>query len=179
MTLWRRAYSPLRANWISRITSSSEGVNRPYARSALWARKPRDRPGSLEALCDPGCRAILIAPSNPYLSIDPILAMPQVHQALMHSTAPVVAVSPIVGGTAVKGPTAKLMRELNLEVSATTVAQHYGNLIDAMLVDERDPPMALELAQARADTLMTTLDDRIRVAQAAIDLAESLAQRKK
>jgi LPPG:FO 2-phospho-L-lactate transferase len=136
-------------------------------------------PGVVEALCDPDCRAILIAPSNPFLSIDPILAIPRVRQALVQSTVPVVAVSPIVGGAAVKGPTAKLMRELNLEVSADTVARHYGNLIDAMLIDERDPPMALELAQARADTLMTTLDDRIRVARAAIDLADSIAQRKK
>jgi LPPG:FO 2-phospho-L-lactate transferase len=134
----------------------------------------RPAPGVIEALCDPQCRAILIAPSNPFLSVDPILSLPSIRHALTQTRVPVVAVSPIVGGAAVKGPTAKLMRELNLEVSAQVVAQHYGNLIDAMLVDERDPPMALALAQARADTLMTTLQDRIRVAQAALDLADSV-----
>jgi LPPG:FO 2-phospho-L-lactate transferase len=129
-------------------------------------------PGVIEALCDPHCRAILIAPSNPFLSVDPILSMPSIRHALSQTSVPVVAVSPIVGGAAVKGPTAKLMRELSLDVSAEVVARHYGNLIDAMLVDERDPPMALALMQARADTLMTTLEDRMRVAQAALDLAD-------
>jgi LPPG:FO 2-phospho-L-lactate transferase len=135
----------------------------------------RPAPGVVEALCDPHCRAILIAPSNPFLSIDPILAVPSIRQALMETTVPIVAVSPIVGGEAVKGPTAKLMRELRLEVSAETVARHYGSLIDGMLIDERDPPTGLELPHARADTLMTTLDDRIRVAGAALDLADSLS----
>jgi LPPG:FO 2-phospho-L-lactate transferase len=134
----------------------------------------RPAPRVIEALRDQHCRAILIAPSNPFLSIDPILAVPSIRNALMETTVPIVAVSPIVGGAAVKGPTAKLMRELGLEVSAETVARHYGNLIDGMLIDERDAPMALELPQARADTLMKTLDDRIRVACAALDLADSL-----
>ena len=87
---------------------------------------------------------------------------------------PVVAVSPIVAGEAVKGPTAKIMRELGLEVSADAVARHYGDLLDGMLIDARDPPTALDLPHARADTLMKTLEDRIRVARAALDLAASL-----
>jgi len=128
----------------------------------------------MEALCDASSRAILIAPSNPYLSIDPILAVPSIRRALMETTVPVIAVSPIVGGAAVKGPTAKLMRELGLEVSASTVARHYGDLIDGILIDERDPPASLEIPHASADTLMNTLDDRKRVALAALDLADCL-----
>jgi LPPG:FO 2-phospho-L-lactate transferase len=129
-----------------------------------------------QVLRDASSRAILIAPSNPYLSIDPILAVPAIRRALLQTTVPVVAVSPLVASDAVKGPTAKLMRELGLEVSAFTIAQHYGDLIDGMLIDERDPPGALEQPHARTDTLMKTLDDRMRVARAALALADSFRQ---
>jgi LPPG:FO 2-phospho-L-lactate transferase len=140
----------------------------------VGARAAGAAPGVVEALRDEHARAILIAPSNPFLSIDPILAVASIRQALMETRVPVVAVSPIVGGAAVKGPTAKIMREMGLEVSADTVSRHYGDLIDGMLIDARDPPTALDLPHARADTLMKTLDDRVRVARAALDLADSL-----
>jgi len=138
------------------------------------AQAARAAPGVIEALRDEQSRAILIAPSNPFLSIDPILAIPSIREALLQTRVPVVAVSPLVAGDAVKGPTAKIMRELELEISAATVSRHYGDLLDGMLIDERDPPTALDLRHARADTLMKTLDDRIRVARAALDLADSL-----
>jgi LPPG:FO 2-phospho-L-lactate transferase len=138
------------------------------------AAEARPGPGVIEAISDPACRAILIAPSNPFLSVDPILAVPAIREALAYAKAPVVAVSPIVGGTAVKGPTAKMMQELGLEISAATVATHYAGVIDAMLIDERDPPGEIGIASARADTLMKTLDDRARVARAALALADSL-----
>ena len=148
----------------------------PTVRAIRFAGAPAAgaAPGVLEALRDEDSRAILIAPSNPFLSIDPILAVPAIRQALMATRVPVIAVSPIVGGAAVKGPTAKIMRELGLDVSADAVSRHYGDLIDGMLIDERDPPTALDLPHARADTLMKTLEDRVRVARAALDLADSL-----
>lgn len=131
-------------------------------------------PGVINAIRSEQTRAILIAPSNPFLSIDPILAVPAIRQALRETSVPVVAVSPIVAGEAVKGPTAKIMREMGLEVSAATVSRHYGELIDALLIDTRDPSVMPECRHARTDTLMKTLDDRIRVARAALDLAASL-----
>jgi LPPG:FO 2-phospho-L-lactate transferase len=134
----------------------------------------RPAPGVIEAITDPTCRAILIAPSNPFLSIEPILAVPGIREALASSSAPVIAVSPIVGGTAVKGPTAKMMTELGLDISAATIARHYEGLIEGLLVDERDPPMELSIPSARADTLMKTLNDRVRVARSALNLADSL-----
>jgi LPPG:FO 2-phospho-L-lactate transferase len=148
----------------------------PRVRSIRFAGAPEAQaaPGVVEALLDEQSRAILIAPSNPFLSIDPILAVPAIRQALMQTRVPVIAVSPVVAGDAVKGPTAKIMRELGLEVSAATVARHYGDLIDGMLIDVRDPPTSLDLAHARADTLMKTLEDRIRVARAALDLADAV-----
>jgi LPPG:FO 2-phospho-L-lactate transferase len=138
------------------------------------AEAVRPGPGVIEAITDPATSAILIAPSNPFLSIDPILAVPGIREALQSAAAPVVAVSPLVGGQAVKGPTAKLMAELGLDVSVEAVAHHYGDVIDGILVDERDPPAELAVASARADTMMRTLDDRMRVAQAALDLAATL-----
>ena len=146
----------------------------PRVRSIRFAgaQAARAAPGVVEALRE--SRAIVIAPSNPYLSIDPILAVPAIRQALLETHVPVVAVSPIVGGEAVKGPTAKIMREMGLQVTAATVSRHYDELIDGLLIDERDPPVALDVAHARADTLMKTLEDRIRVARAALDLADSL-----
>jgi LPPG:FO 2-phospho-L-lactate transferase len=133
-------------------------------------------PGVIDAILNENCRAILIAPSNPFLSVDPILAVPGVKEALAAARAPVVAISPIVAGNAIKGPTTKLMRDLGIEVNAAAIATYYNGLIDGLLVDERDPPADIRIASARADTLMHTLDDRIRVARAALALADSLQQ---
>ena len=142
----------------------------------VGAAEARPGPGVLEAIGDPATRAILIAPSNPFLSVDPILAVPGIREALQSAQAPVVAVSPLVAGRAVKGPTSKLMAELGLDVTVAAVARHYGDVIDGILVDAADPPIDLPVASARADTMMRTLDDRIRVARAALDLAETLAR---
>ncbi len=131
-------------------------------------------PGVLDAIGNPANRAILIAPSNPFLSVDPILAVPGIREALKNAPAPVVAVSPLVAGAAVKGPTTKLMAELGLPSEAAAVARHYGDSIDAILVDERDPPAEMGIDSARADTLMRSLEDKIRVAQAALALADRL-----
>jgi len=117
---------------------------------------------------------ILIAPSNPFLSIDPLLAVPGMREALAGSRAPVVAISPLVGGQAVKGPTGKLMAELGADHGVAAIAAHYRGVIDAMLIDERDPATELAIASARHDTLMLTIEDRVRVARAALDLARKL-----
>lgn len=138
------------------------------------AASAKAAPGVVDAILDPEVEAILIAPSNPYLSVDPILAVPEIRSALQGATAPVVAVSPIVGGKAVKGPTAKLMAELGIEISPASVAAHYAGLIDGMLVDMRDGQVALGIETRSADTLMVTLEDRVRVAAEALALARDL-----
>ena len=123
--------------------------------------------------------AILICPSNPYLSIDPILAIPEIRSALESATVPVVAVSPIIGGHAVKGPTAKIMSELGLECSVEAVAQHYGELIDGFVIDERDRASAaaietMGIASGVTNTLMTSLSDRCALANWLLGFAEAL-----
>ena len=94
------------------------------------------------ALADPALEAVVICPSNPYLSVDPILAVPGVRAALTGCAAPVVAVSPIVGGRAIKGPAAKIMEELGVEVSAAAVAARYRDLLDGFVLDETDRALA-------------------------------------
>ena len=105
--------------------------------------------------------AILIAPSNPWLSIAPILAVPGMRESLRESSAPVVAITPVIGGEAVKGPTAKIMRELGLDTSASAVIDFYGDLIDGFVDDIRNPRLDMpDLRIARLDTLMTDLDKK-------------------
>ena len=133
------------------------------------------------ALTDPQLAAIIICPSNPYLSIDPILALPGLRALLQAASAPVIAISPLVGGTAVKGPTAKIMQELGLDVCALTVAQHYGELLDGFVLDQRDAAVAddlraLDLPLLVTDTLMKTLADRQRLARETLAFAATLKQ---
>lgn len=98
------------------------------------AREARPAPGVMHAVRR--ADLVVICPSNPLVSIDPILAVPDLRQALEPKE--VVAVSPIVGGKALKGPAAKMYRELGQEPSASTVARHYGPLLDGFVLDEAD-----------------------------------------
>jgi len=94
----------------------------------------------------------------------------------LNAAAPVVAVTPLVGGTALKGPTAKIMQELGMPLTPASVARHYEDLIDGFVVDERDAPLAsgFPCPISVTDTVMTSLADRERVAQAVLDFARSL-----
>ena len=131
-------------------------------------------PAILAALAD--CQGILICPSNPFVSIDPILAVPGMRAALQACPAPVVAVSPIIGDKAIKGPTAKMMRELNVPTTARQVALHYGDLLDGFLLDQRDAAQHGELTvpTAVAQSVMVTFEDRIRLAEASLRFLEDL-----
>ena len=130
-------------------------------------------PGVVEAIL--AADAALIAPSNPWFSVDPLLAVPSIHVALTQTRAPVVAVSPLIGGQAVKGPTAKLMGELGLAVNNDSIALHYGDLLDGFLIDSGDACNVPGLTIDHIATLMNTLDDKVRVAKAALTLAARLA----
>ena len=103
--------------------------------------------------------------------------MPGLRAALEQARAPIVAVSPIIGGAAVKGPTAKLMVELGLTVSNDQIAAHYAGLIDGLLIDEGDDCAATGIAIGRAATLMRDSEDKRRVALAALRLAEEIGSR--
>ena len=140
--------------------------------SFAGAQTARPGPGVLDAIA--GAQAILVAPSNPWLSVDPILAVPGLRDALAAATAPVVAVSPLIAGRAVKGPTAKLMAELGLPLTPASIADHYAGLIDGLLIDAGDDAEGVSIPVARTATLMRSLEDRRRVARVAVDLAGAL-----
>jgi LPPG:FO 2-phospho-L-lactate transferase len=138
------------------------------------AASARAQADFMAALADPRLRAVVICPSNPYLSIDPMLALPGVREALTACPAPVVAVSPIIGGRAVKGPTAKMMRELGMPATAAAVAQHYDGLIDLYVVDTSEGEVLLpNVRTAKAAILMTTLADREALAKSVLAVADA------
>jgi LPPG:FO 2-phospho-L-lactate transferase len=137
------------------------------------AAEARPHPEFLAALSDQNLRAVVICPSNPFISVNPILALPGVREALRSCEAPVVAVSPIIGGKAVKGPTAKMMAELGLPVDAAAVAQHYGDILDLYVADQTDADELcdLSLPVALTRTLMLSLEDREALARAVLEAA--------
>jgi len=144
------------------------------------AEAARPNPEILRALADPALGAVVICPSNPYLSIDPILAVPGMRIALGACPAPVVAVSPLVGGRAVKGPTAKIMAELGVPVTYAAIAAHYEGLIDGLVLDRADRAEAAEIAVPAlvTETVMTSLEDRIALAAATLGFAAELDGRR-
>jgi LPPG:FO 2-phospho-L-lactate transferase len=134
-------------------------------------------PGVLSAI--EAARTILVCPSNPIVSIGPILAVPGVREALGRSRAPTVAVSPIVGGAPIKGPADTLLRAAGIEVSALGVARHYRDWIDGFVLDRRDADLeadvaALGLETMALDTLMTTAAVAESVARATLEVADRL-----
>jgi LPPG:FO 2-phospho-L-lactate transferase len=119
--------------------------------------------------------AIVIGPSNPVISIGPILALPGMREAIQSAVAPVVAVSPYVDGAVVKGPTNKFMEALGRPTTAAGVASLYAGLLDAMVVDEGDPdPPPTEIPTLAAPTLMDGAGGRLRLARTVLDYAETL-----
>lgn len=133
------------------------------------------------ALARPDLGAIVICPSNPYLSIDPILAVPGVREALERAEAPIVAVSPIIAGAALKGPAAKLMAELGATPSVEAVAHHYAGLIDGLVIDTADLSAlgVIEAAGVRAiatQSVMHDDNDRRRLTRRTLEFAADLAR---
>jgi LPPG:FO 2-phospho-L-lactate transferase len=141
------------------------------------AEDARAQPEALRALSDANLQAVVICPSNPYLSVDPILAVPGLRSGLAACPAPVVAVSPLVGGRAIRGPTAKIMGELGFAATAQSVCAHYQGLLDGFVLDREDAETAgsIGLPTLAAQTVMRTLEDRERLAQAVLEFARDLA----
>jgi LPPG:FO 2-phospho-L-lactate transferase len=139
----------------------------------------RPHPAFLAALADPSLEAVVICPSNPFISVEPILAIPGVREALMACQAPIIAVSPIIAGRAVKGPTAKMMTELGMDPSAGTVAQRYADLLDGYVIDHADMSevVSIDARVTLAQTLMTTIEDREALARIVVEAATTLRRR--
>ncbi len=138
------------------------------------APEARPAPGVIEAIAE--ADAVIVAPSNPFVSIDPLLAVPGVRDALEAADGARAAVSPIVGGEAVKGPAAAIMRSLGHEVSALGVARLYAGLVDVFVLDAVDAALAgaveaLGLRAVVCDTMMTSAERREALARRVLEAA--------
>jgi LPPG:FO 2-phospho-L-lactate transferase len=127
--------------------------------------------------------AVVLCPSNPFVSVDPVLSVPGFKRLLQQSRAPIIAVSPIVGGAALKGPAAKMLQEMGLECSAYGVAKYYRGLIDGVVIDESDERLASSIRELGIDvaveaTIMKTDDDKANLARKTLAFAERIAPRK-
>lgn len=131
-----------------------------------------------EVAQDPSLQAIVICPSNPWLSIGPFLEIPAWRGLLVETTAPVIAVSPLVNGPAVKGPTLKIMSELQLEPSSATIARFYEGIIDGLVLDRSEAHLApqIHVATHVTATLTKTAADRQRLAREVLDFARSFSK---
>ena len=143
------------------------------------AAEARPAPGVLEAIGN--ADVIVIAPSNPFLSIEPLLAVPGLRGAILDAAAPVVAISPIIGGAAVKGPAADILRSLGHDVSALGVARLYDGLAELFILDQEDAALAAQVMDETGlhcialPTLMTDISAKRSLAAATIEAALQLA----
>ena len=159
------------------VRDRCEPAVRGFRFDGIETAKPNPK---LMSLLDGGTLdAVIITPSNPFVSIDPILSLAGVRDALQMLSSPIIAVSPIVGGQAIKGPAAKMMTELGLPSSALEVAKHYRGLIDGFVIDETDAAQAGEISNLGmkvkvAQTIMRDLDDRKQLATECCDFAATL-----
>jgi LPPG:FO 2-phospho-L-lactate transferase len=147
----------------------------PLARAVRFAgvEQARPQPVLLEALrAKP--RGIVIFPSNPFISIEPILAVPGLRDAIAASGAPVVAVSPIIAGQAVKGPTARMFEALGVTPSAAAVAARYGDLLDGYVMEHGDDAAGITPRVFHAATLMRDLADKTALARQVLAAIEAL-----
>jgi len=147
------------------IVERAKGPIEAVELRGLEAARPTD--AVLQAIAEAG--AIVIGPSNPVISIGPILALPGMREALLAAPAPVVAVSPFVGGRAVKGPTDAFCEQAGIERSAAGVASAYADVIDGIVADEP----AAGPAELVTDTVMDTQEARERLAREVLDFATS------
>ncbi|HAA93210.1 MAG TPA: 2-phospho-L-lactate transferase [Rhodospirillaceae bacterium] len=139
----------------------------------------KPHPNLLKALKDPALEAVVICPSNPFISIDPILGLPGLKSSLEDCPAPVIAVSPIVGGKALKGPASKMLHELDQKSDATAIAEHYDDLLDGFVIDREDRELEDELSTDTrrvcvTQTVMRSLEDRIALARDVLEFGAAI-----
>jgi LPPG:FO 2-phospho-L-lactate transferase len=131
------------------------------------AARSRPAPGVLDAIAE--CDGVIVAPSNPVLSIGPILAVPEIRETLRTTAARIAAVSPIVGGRALKGPAARNLASLGLEASAASVAELYKDFLDVFVLDRVDRHLQEEIEQGgiravAAETVMSSQEAKLQLA---------------
>ena len=154
----------------------------PEARSFRFEGIETARPsaGFQSRLDDPGLSGIVICPSNPFVSVDPILGLPSIRQKLREDHIKVIAVSPIVGGQAIKGPAAKMMAELKIPANPASVADHYRDILSGLIMDSVDADQARVIESTHnipvlvCNTVMTDLESKTALAKDALQFLSDL-----
>lgn len=154
------------------VKQRTEGATREIIFAGVEVARPA--PGVLEAIRD--AEAVIVTPSNPLVSIGPVLAVPGVRAALRATEARIVAVSPIVGGKTIKGPADRMLRDQGLEASATAVASLYRDFLDVMVIDSVDAELALEIEALEldvvvTDTIMSSMEKKAALARTVLEAA--------
>lgn len=183
---------PMADQPVGTIVHTADGRNLPFQRYFVQERcVPEVRgfayqgaetakpPAALLEIIKSGLRAIVICPSNPFVSINPILSINGIRAALATSKTPVIAVSPLIGGAAVKGPLAKMLVEMGLPANNRSIADQYKGLLSGMIIDKTDMEDAnnrLEMPVLAVNTLMNSLEDRKRLAQDVLEFADRLRE---
>jgi LPPG:FO 2-phospho-L-lactate transferase len=145
----------------------------PAVRAVRFEGGRTPAPGVIPAI--DACEVVIVGPSNPYVSVDPILCLDGVREALARK--PVVALSPIVGGAAIKGPLATMIPQLTGEAaSAGAIARHYRGLLRAMVVERGDEATVGSLPVLGASTVMRSREDRLRLAREVLAFAAEVAR---
>ena len=157
---------------------------RPRVRSVRfnWVEMARPHPEFAALLNNRELRAVILCPSNPFLSIDPILSLEGVRPGLQSTPAPVVAVSPIVDGKALKGPAARIMEELGMAANNLSIAQYYRDFLDGLIIDKVDEDEApaiekLGIKVKLTDTVMHSMQDREKLAETTLQFTSALIRR--
>jgi len=138
-------------------------------------------PAVIEWLRSDELAGVILCPSNPFVSVDPILSVPGLREELRACGAPVIAVSPVVSGAAIKGPTVKMMQELEIPNTAVRVAEHYSDFLQGFILDTEDAASQtaveeLGISSHVTQTIMTTMDDRVQLAHTCLEFVSRLSQ---
>lgn len=146
------------------------------------AGQARVNPQIIELLNSASLKGVILCPSNPYVSIDPILSVAGFREQLSHCQAPVIAVSPVIGGAAVKGPTVKIMQELHIPNTADSVASHYADFLAGFVIDRKDAELVEAIKKMGinamvTNTLMKTTGDRVHLGRACLEFIDQLLRR--
>lgn len=132
-------------------------------------------------LNSPLLKGVILCPSNPFVSIDPILSIADLHNGLKTCSAPVIAVSPVVGGKAIKGPTVKMMRELEIPSTSVQVAERYAGFLDGFVLDSLDADSQIAVKEVGlsvlvTNTVMTNLEQRVQLGRECLDFVAQLGE---
>ena len=153
---------------------------KPKVKNILFkSKKPVATDAVKRSLMDKNLDGIVFCPSNPYLSIDPILSIDRIRKLIENQKKPRIAISPIVGHDSVKGPTSKLMKEMGVEVSSLSIAKHYKGLIDGIIIDHEDEKEAQKIREMGIEVklskiIVETLEEKMRLAKESLEFIKEI-----